>query len=174
MNTNAVETLIGTLVIAIAAGFLVFAYSMGDVAKVNGYKLTANFERADGVNVGTDVRISGIKVGSVIEQKLDSATYFARLVVSVDKAIKVPEDSSIKIASDGLLGGNYLSIQPGGSETALADGGEITNTQPSIDLMSLVTRALFSPGKPGGASPPAGNGKTPAPAGGAPDAGPMP
>jgi phospholipid/cholesterol/gamma-HCH transport system substrate-binding protein len=86
----------------------------------------------------------------------------------------VPEDSSIKIASDGLLGGNYLSIQPGGSETALADGGEITNTQPSIDLMSLVTRALFSPGKPGGASPPAGNGKTPAPAGGAPDAGPMP
>jgi len=173
MNTNAVETLIGTLVIAIAAGFLVFAYSMGDVAKVSGYKLIANFERADGVNVGTDVRISGIKVGSVTEEKLDPATYFARVVVSVDNAIKVPEDSSIKIASDGLLGGNYLSIQPGGSETALADGGEITNTQPSIDLMSLVTRALFSPGKPGGsAQQPPATGK--APAGGAPDAGPMP
>ena len=171
MNTNAVETLIGTLVIAIAAGFLVFAYSMGNVAKVNGYKLIANFERADGINVGTDVRISGIKVGSVVEEKLDNQTYFARIILSVDKTIKIPEDSSVKVSSDGLLGGNYLNIQPGGSEKALADGGEITNTQPSIDLMSIITKYLFSPSKPtggGGASP--GNGK--APGGG--DAGPMP
>ena len=170
MNTNAVETLIGTLVIAIAAGFLVFAYSMGDVARVQGYKLVANFERADGINVGTDVRISGIKVGSVIEEKLDNASYFARVVLSVDKTVKVPEDSSVKIASDGLLGGSYLSIQPGGSETALVDGSEITNTQPSIDLMSLITRALFSPGKPSSS----GNSAPPPSGGSEPPAGPMP
>jgi len=149
MNTNAVETLIGTLVIAIAAGFLVFAYSMSDVAKVQGYKLVANFERADGINVGTDVRISGIKVGTVVEESLDNTTYFARVVLSVDTAVKVPEDSSVKVASEGLLGGNYLSIQPGGSEKVLTNGGEIVNTQPAIDLMSLVSRALFSPSKGG-------------------------
>jgi phospholipid/cholesterol/gamma-HCH transport system substrate-binding protein len=165
MNTNAVETLIGTLVIAIAAGFLVFAYSMGDVAKVQGYKLNANFERADGINVGTDVRISGIKVGSVVEEKLDNTTYFARVVLSVDKAIKVPEDSSVKVSSDGLLGGSYLSIQPGGSEKTLADGGEIMNTQSSIDLMSLVTRALFSPSKGGSGSGASSSGGSEAPAG---------
>jgi phospholipid/cholesterol/gamma-HCH transport system substrate-binding protein len=167
MNTNAVETLIGTLVIAIAAGFLVFAYSMGDVAKVQGYELVANFERADGINVGTDVRISGIKVGSVVGEDLDNATYFARVVLSVDRKVKVPEDSSVKIASDGLLGGNYLSIQPGGSAKELADGGEIVNTQPSIDLMSLITRALFSPSSKGAdddtSAPPAGGAGGPKP-----------
>ena len=170
MNTSAVETLIGTLVIAIAAGFLIFAYSMGDVAKIHGYKVVANFERADGINVGTDVRISGIKVGSVIEQKLDNQTYFAKVVLSIDNAIKIPEDSSVKVSSDGLLGGNYLNIQPGGSEKPLADGGEIANTQPSIDLMSLITRYVFSPssGKPAGNAPAEGA-KQPAP-----DAGPMP
>ena len=165
MNTNAVETLIGTLVIAIAAGFLVFAYSMGDVAKVQGYKLVANFERADGINVGTDVRISGIKVGSVIGQTLDNSTYFARVVLTVDKAVKVPEDSSVKVASDGLLGGNYLTIQPGGSEKLLADGGEIMNTQPSIDLMSLVSRMLFSPSKTSGGDSQQQKGGAEAPAG---------
>lgn len=163
MNTNAVETLIGTLVIAIAAGFLVFAYSIGDVAKIKGYRLVANFERADGIAIGTDVRVSGIKVGSVVQQSLDTNTYFARVVVDVDKSIKVPEDSSIKVSSDGLLGSPYLAIQPGGSEKLLTDGGEITNTQPSIDVMGLITRYLFSPSKSGSgdssASPSGSTGK---------------
>src|SRR5262245_23498513 len=101
MNSNAVETLIGTLVIALAAGFLVFAYSKGKVGKIEGYSIVANFDRADGINEGTDVRISGIKVGSVIDTKLDPATYYAHVTMSIEPAVKIPEDSSVKVAVDG-------------------------------------------------------------------------
>jgi phospholipid/cholesterol/gamma-HCH transport system substrate-binding protein len=163
MQSNAVETLIGTIVIALAAGFLVFAYSVGKVGKVEGYNVVANFDRVDGVSEGTDVRISGIKIGSVTAAVLDPATYFAKVTMSIEPAVKIPEDSSVKVAIDGLLGSPYLAVQPGGSQKVLADGGEIANTQPSIDIVGLLSRAIFSPssssksgsgGKGGGQSEP--------------------
>lgn len=153
-----VETLVGTLVVLIAAGFLAYAYTVGEVKTVTGYKLTASFDRIDGISVGTDVRISGIKIGSVIEQSLDPQTYLADVVMSIDKSIELPEDSSVKVAMDGLLGGSYLAIQPGGSETMLVDGGEITYTQPSIDIVGLLGQAIFSPTSGGGSSAPAPSG----------------
>jgi phospholipid/cholesterol/gamma-HCH transport system substrate-binding protein len=162
MNSNAVETLIGTLVIALAAGFLVFAYSKGKVGKVEGYSIVANFDRADGINEGTDVRISGIKIGSVVDTKLDPATFYAKVTMTIEPKVKIPEDSAIKVAVDGLLGSPYLSIEPGGAEKQLADGGELTHTQPSIDIVGLLSRAIFAPkpGANGGAQPGATNGST--------------
>ena len=144
MQSNAVETLIGTIVIALAAGFLVFAYSIGKVGKVEGYSLIANFERVDGVTEGTDVRISGIKVGSVTSTVLDPSTYFAKVTMTIEPSVKIPEGSSIKVAIDGLLGSPYLAVEPGGGEKMLADGSEISITQPSIDIVGLLSRAIFS------------------------------
>jgi len=156
-----VETLVGTLVVLIAAGFLAYAYTVGEVKAVTGYTLTANFDRIDGISVGTDVRISGIKIGSVVEQSLDPQTYLAKVVMTIDKGIELSDDSAVKVAMDGLLGGSYLAIQPGGSETLLADGGEITYTQPSIDIVGLLGQAIFSPTSTGG------SGISPAPSSGA-------
>lgn len=147
-----VETLVGTLVVLIAAGFLAYAYTAGEVKTVTGYKVEASFDRIDGISVGTDVRISGIKIGSVTETILDPQTYLAKVTMNIDKNVQLPDDSSVKVAMDGLLGGSYLAVQPGGSETMLADGGEITYTQPSIDIVGLLGQAIFSPTSSSGGS----------------------
>src|SRR5689334_13773235 len=108
-NNSAVETLIGAAVIAIAVAFLTFAYSS------TGYEVTAKFNRADGVNVGTDVRLSGIKVGTVARMALDPMTYNAVVTIALQSNVKLPDDSSARITSEGLLGNQYISIEPGGS-----------------------------------------------------------
>jgi len=148
MGRNLVETLMGAVVLAVAGIFLVFAYSRADVGEVRGYVLKANFDRVDGVKPGADVRISGIKIGSVLSQKLDPKTYLAEMRMSIDPSVKVPKDSAVKILMSGLLGDTYLSISPGGDDQMLKDGDEIQYTQGSVDIISLVGQAVF--GKAGG------------------------
>ena len=144
MTNSLVETLIGALVIAVAAVFLVYAYSSAGMTHAGGYPLSAVFSRADGITTGTDVRIAGIKVGTVTALALDQKLYQAKVDFDIASDVKVPDDSQIKVASEGLLGGNYLAIEPGGSETYLKSGGQIEYTQGTIDLMGLVSKALFS------------------------------
>jgi phospholipid/cholesterol/gamma-HCH transport system substrate-binding protein len=144
MRNNLVETLIGAVVLAVAAVFLVFAYGKSGVGHVAGYELTAKFGRVDGIAVGTAVRIAGIKVGSVTEQRLDPKDYRAIVRISVDRSVQLPEDSAIKVASDGLLGAKYLSLEAGGAEQMLKPGEEIKFTQSSVDLMDLVGKYIFS------------------------------
>jgi phospholipid/cholesterol/gamma-HCH transport system substrate-binding protein len=173
MTNSLVETLIGALVIAVAAVFLVYAYSTAGMTRAGGYPLSAVFSRADGVTTGTDVRIAGIKVGTVTSLALDQKLYQAKVNFDVASDVKVPDDSQIKVASEGLLGGNYLAIEPGGSETYLQAGGVIEYTQGTIDLMSLVSKALFSTAGGGAKSAePAGNAPAGAPAPGAPSTSP--
>lgn len=125
--------------------FLAYAYTTTDVgASTTSYPLSASFDRIDGLTVGSDVRMSGIKVGTVTGQTLDTDTFLAKVELSIDKGIELPEDTSAKIASDGLLGGSYLSLDPGGSMDLLASGDEIEFTQGSIDIMSLIGQAIFS------------------------------
>jgi phospholipid/cholesterol/gamma-HCH transport system substrate-binding protein len=148
MQNSAVETLIGAVVIAVAVAFFAFAYtSTGAGPLSGGYEVVAKFSRADGVNVGTDVRMSGIKVGTVSRMALDPQSYSAVLTLAVDGSVKLPDDSSIRITSDGLLGNQYLSIEPGGSQTPVVPGGEIENTQGSIDLLGLLSKAMFGGGE---------------------------
>ena len=144
MKRNAIETIIGAVVLVVAAVFVVFAYSSADIAAVKGYEVTAKFDRVDGVRDGTDVRLSGIKVGSVVGEGLEPETYFAVLTLSIDNAIKLPTDTSAKIVSDGLLGGKYIALEPGADETMLANGGQITHTQSAINIEDLVSRYIFS------------------------------
>ena len=165
MQNSTVETMIGAVVIAVAALFLFFAYTGSGVGAISGgYDVTARFDRADGVNVGTDVRLSGIKVGTVQKLSLDPKTYNAVVTISMGNAIKLPDDSSVRITSDGLLGNQYLSIEPGGSMQMIKPGGQIENTQGSIDLIGLLGKFAFSPsaggspGAGGGSGTPAGGG----------------
>ena len=144
MGKNLAETLIGIVVLAGAAIFLSFAYSKGGLKTVDGYKVVAKFDRVDGLSEGSDVRMSGIKIGTVDSQRLDAQTYLAVLTMNVKNDIKLPRDSSIKIVSDGLLGDKYLSITPGAEDEMISPGGELFHTQGSVDFLSLMGRMIFS------------------------------
>jgi phospholipid/cholesterol/gamma-HCH transport system substrate-binding protein len=150
-NNHTVETLIGAIVVAVAVGFLYYAYTGANAAALGGYDVAAKFQRVDGLNVGTDVRLSGIKIGSVSSLTLDPRTYQATVHLNIRGDVKLPDDSSIMVTSTGLLGNSYLSVSPGGSDRMLSPGGRIQNTQGSVDLMSLIGR--FATG--GGATAPA-------------------
>src|SRR5882762_6373656 len=143
MQNSIVETLIGAAVVAVAVLFLAFAYSSTGSGPVSGYEVLAKFNRADGVNVGSDVRLSGIKVGTVSKLSLDPKTYNAVVTIALARDVKLPDDSSIRITSEGLLGNQYLSIEPGSSMETIKPGGEIENTQGSVDLIGLLGKAVF-------------------------------
>lgn len=144
MKQNAIETIMGGVVLLVAALFLVFAYSSADIAAVKGYEVTAKFDRVDGIRQGTDVRMSGIKVGTVVGEKLEPETYFAMLTLSIDSSVKLPVDTNAKIVTDGLLGSKYVALEPGAEEKLLQQGGEITHTQSAINIEDLISRYIFS------------------------------
>lgn len=141
---NLMETLVGAIVLTLAAIFVFYGYNMANVAPRGGYVLTAEFDRVDGLSVGSDIRLSGIKVGTVVGQKLNPETFYAELELAINSDISLPDDTSAKITMEGLLGGNYIALTPGGSEDILVAGDELVYTQGSIDLIGLVSQALFT------------------------------
>lgn len=145
MQGNFVETLIGIAVVAVAAAFFYFAATTtGSGSSAGGYELVAKFDRVDGISTGSDVKLSGIKIGVVARQDLDPATYQAVVRMSIQAGIKIPDDSTVKITNEGLLGGSYLSIAPGGSDVMLKPGQEFGTTQGAVDLIGLLSRAFLS------------------------------
>lgn len=143
MKNSAVETIVGAAVIVLAIVFFTFAYSTAEVGKgADGYTLKAAFENAAGVSTGSDVRMSGVKVGTVLSQELDTESYQAVLTLSVDPKVKLPDDSTAKITSEGILGGNFVALEVGGSDTILKDGATIENTQGSIDIFGLISEFI--------------------------------
>lgn len=144
MSNNVVETVIGAAVLLVAGGFLAYASQSTDIGKGDSYDLTAKFFAANGIASGADVRVSGVKVGSVSDLRLDEKTYEAVVALSIRKGIGIPSDSSAKIDSDGLLGGSYISIEPGGSEYELEPGEDIEHTQGSISIIELLGKAVHS------------------------------
>jgi phospholipid/cholesterol/gamma-HCH transport system substrate-binding protein len=144
MRRNLIETVMGAVVLVVAAIFMLFAYSTADIQAVEGYPVTAKFDRIDGIREGSDVRMSGIKIGTVVKQILDAETYLAVVTMTIDPAVKLPSDTSAQITSDGLLGDKYMSLSPGGADEMIPAGGEIETTQGSIDLFSLVGQMIFS------------------------------
>jgi phospholipid/cholesterol/gamma-HCH transport system substrate-binding protein len=145
MRGNVLETVMGAVVLVVAALFLFFAYNTSQLRSVKGYELTANFEHIDGIRDGSDVRISGIKIGSVVTATLDPKTFLATLRLSVEPSVKLPDDTVAEIVSSGLLGDKYLSLVPGGSDKDLAPGERIKFTQSSISLEHLIGQMMFSP-----------------------------
>ena len=141
MSENKTEVIVGGLVLAAAAGFLLYAGQMTGVSAGQAeYDLRASFRSADGVDVGTDVRLAGVKVGRVTAVDLDPATYRAETRFTVREGIEVPDDSAVAISSEGLLGGNYVEILPGGSPFFFEAGDEIEFTQGSVSLIGLLMK----------------------------------
>ena len=159
MTGNVIETVMGGVVLVVAALFLFFAYSTSQVRAVQGYPVTAQFDSVTGVRDGSDVRIAGVKVGSIVSETLDPKTFLADVRLSIDPAYKLPDDTVAEIVSAALLGDRYLALVPGGSEQMIPPGGRIKFTQAPVSLENLIGQMIFSqPGaqkKPeeGGASP---------------------
>lgn len=136
---NIVEALVGLIVVLVAIGFVVFAYGRTQAGGTSdGYILKARFTNVSGVSPGTDVRMAGIRIGKVSGQALDPASFQAVLNLSIDKGLKLPVDSSAAITTEGLLGGTFIALTPGGEETTLKPGEEITETSGATDLMALI------------------------------------
>ncbi len=148
MKNSIVETLIGAAVIGIAAVFFVFAYTTSGAGKgQGGYTLTAEFENVEGINIGSDIRLAGIKVGSVTDQNLNAENFQAVLTMSIDRSVSLPDDSTAKVTSEGLLGAKFIALEPGGSDDKLKDGDQMSYTQSAIDLWGLVNEYLFNSDK---------------------------
>ncbi|WYK04095.1 outer membrane lipid asymmetry maintenance protein MlaD [Cereibacter sphaeroides f. sp. denitrificans] len=145
MAENRSELLAGAAVLAAAIGFVIYAGQVAGITRDSGsYPLKASFRSVDGISVGTDVRLAGVKVGSVTGLALNPQTYFADATISVKQGIELPTDSAILISSEGLLGGNYVELVPGGALETLAAGEEIEDTQGSVSLISLLMKFVGS------------------------------
>jgi len=142
MAENRAEVLAGAAVLAAALGFLVYVgQETGSAMRADGsYDLTASFRSVEGVRVGTDVRLAGVKVGTVTALTLNPQTFFADAVLSVQDTVQLPDDSAALISSEGLLGGNFVELVPGGSLDNLAPGSEIEDTQGAVSVISLMMK----------------------------------
>ncbi|MEM7569207.1 MAG: MlaD family protein [Pseudomonadota bacterium] len=143
---NALEAIIGLVVVVIAGFFVSYVYANTDLSSGGGGVYKAGFTAIDGLSVGSDVKVFGVKVGTVVSQDLDMNNFQAVVEFTVDDSIELAEDSSVKIASEGLLGGSYLKIIPGGADALLQPGDTFSETQGSVDLIDLVSRAVFASG----------------------------
>lgn len=145
MNRSLFETITGFAIILFALAFLNFAYTKAEKnTSSSGYVINAKFDRIDGISVGSEVKVSGIKIGEVIGKKLDETTYRAILSIHLDENIKLPTDSSAQIVSESLLGQKFVSIMPGAEDEFLQNGGEILFTQSSVNLENLIGKMMFS------------------------------
>lgn len=163
------EVAAGLAVLVAAAGFLAYAVTNSGRATTGGggIALEARFDRIDGLSPGADVRIAGVKVGNVASQRIDPQTFLAVLMLRVDGSLRLPEDTSAEITSEGLLGGKYVALVPGGSDRLLRDGGRINITQSAVSLESLLGRFIFSVTEMNANRGGEGGAGTPAPGGGA-------
>lgn len=145
MSNTTTEVVTGAAVLALAAGFLLFVSNSTGLSRGgSGYDLVASFRSADGISIGTDVRLAGVKIGTVTGLELNAETYRADTTITVAGTVEIPDDSAIAISSEGLLGGNFVEILPGGSPFALEAGGEFLDTQGSVSLISLLMAFVSS------------------------------
>ena len=151
MKRNIIETALGAVVLLVAIGFLFFAFrATGLTSADSGYEVIGEFDDASGLVPGAEVRMSGVKIGTVLSQSLDPETFFAKVVMSIDDSIRLPTDTSARIVADGLLGGNYVSLEAGADEEFLTDGGEIMLTQSAIVLEQVIGQFLYNKAADGG------------------------
>ncbi len=143
MGRNLVETIMGAVVLLVAGIFLVFALSFSQVETEDGYTVFAKFNAIDGLTKGSDVRISGVKVGAVVDETIDMEEYRAKVTLNLKSGVRVPVDSKVSVTSSGLLGGKYVKIEPGSASEYVADGGELTNTKDVILIEELLGKVIF-------------------------------
>lgn len=139
MRESLTEVIVGAGVLVAAVGFLGYAaQATGYTQSAGDMTLTASFRSIEGVSIGTDVRLAGVKIGSVTSMSLNHQSYRADTVMTLVDDIPIPDDSSAVVASEGLLGGNYIELVPGGSMGNFASGAEIVDTQGAVSLLQLL------------------------------------
>ena len=143
MNKKPVETIMGIVVLVVAVLFLFFAYRVSDLQVVKGYELNAKFLKVGGISIGSDVRINGIKVGTVVGQKLNPDDYMVDLTLSIASNISLSKDSEVAIVGDGLMGNKFIKIEPGKEKTYLKNGDEFKNTKDFKSLEDMVGEIIF-------------------------------
>ena len=147
MKRNVIETIMGAVVLVIAAGFLYTTAKSRNMSSVSdGYTVSALFDNVSGITAGSDVRMGGVKVGTVGAIELDTTSYRAKMAMTLQKDVPVPADSSASIIGDGLLGGKFVSLEAGGSEEIISEGGMLEFTQSSVSLEQLIGKFVFSGG----------------------------
>lgn len=143
MGRSLIETVLGAVVLLVAASFVYVAATTAQIAAVQGYEVSAAFFKLGGLTKGSDVRISGIKVGTVIDRRIDTETYDAKVVMSISSDIKLPVDTVASIGSEGLLGGKYVRLKPGTAEDTIPVGGKIAKTEDFKTLEDQVGEIIF-------------------------------
>ena len=114
-------------------------------AQKAGYHVTASFDNIGDLKVGSPVTMSGVRIGEVSGIRFDSTTYKAVVSMRIDTQYdQIPEDSFASIQTEGLLGGKYVGISPGGLDTYLKNGSHIDQTQSAIVLESLINKFFAS------------------------------
>lgn len=150
---NKLEVLVGAVALVCAVLFSAFVYRHAAIsAQIQNYQLRASFAQVDGISIGSDVRMSGVKVGTVSSMKLDPKTYRVLIFMNLANEIAVPKDSSVQITGGSILGSKYISIDAGGSEEALKPGDEIEQTQSSVNIESLIGKFMLNVGRSSSAS----------------------
>ena len=145
MTGNRFEIAVGGVVLALAVGFAVFlAQSTGLSGSSSSYPISASFRSAQGISVGTDIRLAGVKIGTISDLKLNAETYRAESTLSVRNDVRIPSDSAVVVASEGLLGGSFIEVIPGASFDYLEAGDEIIDTQGSVSLIQLLLKFASS------------------------------
>ncbi len=143
MRRNAVETVLGAVVLLVAGMFVYFAYNTAQVKAIDGYNINASFFKIGGLTTGSDVRINGIKVGTVTNVRLDPETFDAVIEMSIKPDIKLPKDTIAAIGSEGIMGGKYVRITPGSAKETIADNGSISETKDFRSLEDQVGEIIF-------------------------------
>ena len=144
MTRSMIETLLGAAVLAVAGYFLFFSYTTANVGSPDGYQVYADFAGIGGLKSGDSVQISGVKVGRVAAVELAPDTYLARVHIDLNSQLKLPSDTAALISSESLLGGRYLSLEPGAEEDVIKPGGRIQYTQAPQNLEQLLGQFIFS------------------------------
>jgi phospholipid/cholesterol/gamma-HCH transport system substrate-binding protein len=143
MRRNAVETILGAVVLLVAGMFVYFAYNTAQVKAIDGYNIKASFFKIGGLTTGSDVRINGIKVGTVTNARLDPETFDAVIEMSIKPDIKLPTDTIAAIGSEGIVGGKYVRITPGSAKETISDNGSISETKDFRSLEDQVGEIIF-------------------------------
>ena len=143
MGRNLIETIMGAVVLGAAGFFLAFAWRHAGMDEVKGYSVTAQFAGIGGLDDGADVRINGIKVGTVTSQTLDRVSYNAVVKMTIANDIRLPVDTTAAISAEGLLGGKYIKLLPGRAGERLADGGQLSKTKDYKSIEEMVGELIF-------------------------------
>ena len=147
MRYNSIEILMGAIVLTIAIGFLSLGMkSINNNQKV-GYDISLIFGSSAGLKNGDNVKISGINVGKIINLDLNLEDYNAKVEIKLNQNIKIPDDSSARITSSSLLGGNFVDIIPGVSNTYMKPNDIMYDTSDSVSFTDMLGKVIYSGNK---------------------------